>query len=84
MKAIITFFAAMLLSVTSFACEVCEKRQPKFLRGITHGGSPEGNLDYIMVSVTIIIVLATLFYSIKYLVSPGEKNADHIKKIIID
>jgi len=84
MKAILTVFAVMLLSITSFACEVCEKRQPKFLKGITHGGSPDGNLDYVMVSVTVIIVLATLFYSIKYLVKPGEESADHIKKIIID
>lgn len=84
MKVILTVFAAMLLSITSFACEVCEKRQPKFLSGISHGGGPEGNLDYIIVSATAAIVIATLFYSIKYLVSPDEKDADHIKNIIIN
>ncbi|MET1056151.1 MAG: hypothetical protein ABWY16_12655 [Pedobacter sp.] len=84
MKAILTSLAAMLLSLTSFACEVCEKRQPAFLRGITHGAGPEGKLDYVIVTVTILVVLATLFYSVKYLVRPREENGDHIKTLIID
>jgi len=84
MKAILTVLAAMLLSATSFACDVCEKRQPKFLRGITHGGGPEGNFDYVIVWATILIVVVTLFYSIKYLVRPREDGAGHIKTFIID
>lgn len=84
MKAIVTILAVMLLSTASFACDVCEKRQPKFLRGITHGGGPEGNLDYVIVWATILIVAVTLFYSIIYLVRPREESTDHIKTIIID
>lgn len=84
MKAIATTLAAMLLSLTSFACEVCEKRQPQFLRGIAHGGGPDGGLDYVIVWATILIVLATLFYAIKYLVRPREEHAGHIKLLVID
>jgi len=84
MQRLLTFLAAMLLAGTSLACDVCEKRQPKFLRGISHGGGPEGNLDYVIVWATIIVVLATLYFSIKYLVRPREKEADHIKLMAID
>lgn len=84
MKIVFTGFAAMLLSVTSFACEVCEKRQPKFLQGISHGAGPDGNLDYVIVWATILVVLATLYYSVKYLVHPKEKEAGHIKTMVID
>jgi len=84
MKAIITVLALLLLSNVSFACDVCEKRQPKFLRGIAHGGGPEGNLDYVIVWVTILIVVVTLIYSIIHLVRPGEESTDHIKTMIID
>jgi len=84
MKRVLTVLAAMLLAGTSFACDVCEKRQPKFLKGISHGGGPEGNIDYVIVWATILIVLATLYFSIQYLVRPKEKEADHIKLMVID
>lgn len=84
MKATLTFIAAMLLSFTSFACEVCEKRQPAFLKGIAHGGGPEGSMDYVIVWGMVLIVVATLFYSIKYLVRPRENGADHVKTLALD
>lgn len=84
MKKVLAIFVAMLLSGTSFACEVCEKRQPKFFKGITHGTGPDSNWDYLFVWATVLIVLVTLYYSIKYLVSPKEENASHIKTMILD
>jgi len=73
-----------LLQSVSWACPVCERQQPKVLRGITHGAGPESNIDYIIVWVTIVIVLITLFFSIKWLIKPGEHAEDHIKRFIIN
>ena len=73
----------LLLPVALFACPVCERNQPKILRGIVHGAGPESNWDYVSIWITIIIAAITLLYSIKWLVRPGEKNADHIKYSIL-
>lgn len=67
----------------SMACEVCEKNQPKITRGITHGSGPQSNWDWVIITIMVLITLLTLAYSIKYLVKPGEKNSDHIKKTIL-
>ncbi|MGY0039392.1 hypothetical protein [Pedobacter sp. NJ-S-72] len=69
--------------VSVFACPACEKQQPKLLRGITHGAGPDGNWDYAIITIAVIIVLFTLFYSVKWLVKPGEEAESHIKQIII-
>ncbi|MBX2935146.1 MAG: hypothetical protein KF825_12950 [Ferruginibacter sp.] len=81
-------YAATLLLLTIIemvqACPVCEKQQPAITRGITHGAGPQSNWDWIIVTVISIITLATLFYSVKFLVKPGEKNSNHIKNSILN
>ncbi|MCC7378864.1 MAG: hypothetical protein R2765_08140 [Ferruginibacter sp.] len=81
-------YAATLLLVTIIemvhACPVCEKQQPTITRGITHGAGPQSNWDWLIVTVISIITLATLFYSVKFLVKPGEKNSNHIKNSILN
>ncbi len=76
----------LLVSVSHIgnACPICDQRQPKLLRGITHGAGPESNWDYLIISVMGVIVLVTLFYSVKWLLAPGEKSASHIKRFILD
>ncbi len=74
----------LVFPLTGIACPVCDQRQPKLLRGITHGAGPESNWDYLIISVMGIIVLVTLFYSVKWLLAPGEKSASHIKRFILD
>ena len=74
----------LLTHVSSFACEVCEKRQPKALRGITHGAGPQSNWDYLIIAVVTLIVLLSLIYSVKYLIRPGEKHQEHIKHTILN
>ena len=69
--------------MVSFACPVCERNQPKVLRGIVHGAGPDSNWDYISIWMTILIALVALFFSIKWLIKPGEKNLDHIKYSIL-
>lgn len=77
-------FLLLLSPVWSWACPVCERQQPKLLRGIIHGVGPEDNTDYIIIGMVALSVLATLFFSIKMLVRPGEKSVDHIKRMVID
>ena len=74
--------AALLLPAALLACPVCEKRQPKLLQGITHGAGPESNWDYVIIGTTAAIVLASLYFSVKWLCKPGEAGNDHIKRII--
>ena len=78
----ILFF--ILISTPLLACDVCSKQQPRVLKNITHGAGPQGQEDYIILISAIIIVLFTLFFSIKYLVKPGEKSPQHVKNIVID
>lgn len=73
-----------LLFVSVQACPVCEKQQPKLLRGITHGAGPQSSWDYLIVWATVIIVAITLLLSVWYLVKPGEKNINHIKRVVIN
>ena len=77
-----SLLSSFIISAT--ACPACEKQQPKLLSGITHGTGPGGNLDYVIIFITVVIVLLTLFYSIKWLIRPGEQGKDHIKQIIIN
>lgn len=79
MKKVITTLILMLLQTAAFACPVCERNQPKILRGIVHGSGPDSNWDYVSIWITILIAVLTLFFSVKWLIKPGEKNLDHIK-----
>lgn len=69
---------------SAYACPGCEAQQPTFLRGITHGAGPGSKWDFLIVAVAIVIVLATLFFSLKWLLSPGEKSQEHIKRLVLN
>jgi hypothetical protein len=82
----ISVIALLLVSIANVvsACPVCERRQPEVLRGITHGAGPDNNGDYIIVGVIAVVVLITLYFSVKWLVRPGEGTSDHIKRSVLD
>ncbi|MEQ7799926.1 hypothetical protein ABDJ41_08925 [Pedobacter sp. ASV1-7] len=82
-KAFLTGFV-LLMYITAMACPVCEKQQPKLLKGITHGAGPDSNWDYVIISIMAVIVLFCLFFSVKWLIKPGEKSASHIKFSILN
>ncbi len=69
----------LIISLRAFACPICEKQQPKVLRGIVHGGVPDGNWDYVIVTSVAAITLVTLFFAVKWIIRPGEKDKNHIK-----
>lgn len=73
-----------LFSQVIWACPVCDKQQPKITLGLTHGAGPQSNWDWVIIAITAVLTLLTLVYSLKYLIKPGEKNHDHIKKSIIN
>ena len=81
-SSILFTLAALLLPAALPACPVCEKSQPKLLRGITHGAGPESNLDYVIIGITAAIVGISLYYSVKWLCKPGEAGNDHIKRSV--
>lgn len=83
MKRIVLTVFAMLPALFALACPVCEKQQPEILRGITHGAGPEDRWDYVIVWTMIAIVLVTLFFSVKWLIRPGEGSGNHIKRVIL-
>ncbi len=74
----------ILVATAAIACPVCERQQPEALRGILHGVGPDSRWDYLIVGAIAVIVLATLYFSIKWLVKPGEKSPDHIKRFIFN
>ena len=80
----ITVLIFVLNQVLVFACDACKLQQPKITQNFTHGVGPTSQWDWLIVAVITIITLATLFYAVKYLVKPGEKNKNHIKHIILN
>lgn len=84
MKKYALLIILLLTSKWGVACPVCEEQKPKILKGITHGAGPENNWDWVIVGITAVLVLATLFYTIKWLLKPGESSETHIKRLFID
>lgn len=76
--------AFLLVNGVVMACEVCKKQQPKILKGITHGAGPQSDWDYVVVWCMVLIVLVSLFYGIKWMLQPGEKDTEHIKRSIFN
>ncbi len=84
MKKLLVVVAILFIGPSVIACPVCERQQPEILKGIAHGSGPQNNWDYLIISVAALIVLVTLFYSIKWLVRPGEKSLTHIKHSVLN
>ncbi|MEO5905737.1 MAG: hypothetical protein ABIQ11_03370 [Saprospiraceae bacterium] len=76
----------ILLSVAEFvsACPVCERNQPKLLKGVVHGSGPDSQWDYVIMWAVLTITIVSLYLSVKWVIRPGEKNADHIKYSILN
>jgi len=83
MRALLTI-ALQLFALATWACDACQKQQPKLLKGITHGTGPQGEWDMPIIWVSAVIVVITLILAVKFLVKPNEKNADHIKRSILN
>jgi hypothetical protein len=82
-KIFLTVILACLRLIT-LGCPACQLQQPKILRGITHGTGPQHQWDMFIVWTAVAVVLFTLFFSIKWLIRPGEQGKDHIKRFILN
>jgi len=82
-KTLFTLFAGGI-RIMALACPACEAQQPRLLRGITHSTGPESRWDYLIVFAGLCIFLFTLFYSVKWLIRPGETDRHHIKHFILN
>ncbi|MDQ1149143.1 hypothetical protein [Sphingobacterium zeae] len=76
--------AALFATCVAKACPVCERNQPELFKGIAHGVGPENKWDYVVIAVVTVVVAITLFYSVKWLMQPGEKESSHIKRTILN
>lgn len=86
-KVIICTISSLILlsiSATNYACPVCERQQPKALQGIGHGVGPQDRLDYFIVGIAVLMVILTVFFSLAFLLRPGEKSQGHIKRFILN
>lgn len=83
-KTLISFLLFFISVFPALACEVCQRNQPKLLQDISHGTGPQAESDYYIIGGSVIIVLLTLIYSLKYLLKPGEQNPGHIKNLILN
>jgi len=48
-----------------------------------HHEGPRGPLDYVLVALAVVAVVAVTVLCLKYFARPGEKNPDHIKRRIL-
>lgn len=81
---LIAIFSLLVSISSALACEVCKQNQPKPLENITHGAGPQSDWDYVIIIVGIVIVSLTLFFSLKFLITPREKDPGHIKNIVVN
>lgn len=84
MKITFSIIFLMVSRLAAYSCPACKEQQPKILEGITHGTGPDSNWDYVIVWATVLIVLVTLFYTVKWLIKPGENSYDHIKRTVLN
>lgn len=84
MKKLITFTISGISSLAAIACPVCERNKKTALEKLSHGATPNGTWDYMIVGAITVIALVTLYLSIKWLIKPNEDNKDHIKYLFIN
>ncbi len=79
-----TLVIGLLITTRGYACPVCERNQPKLLKGVVHGAGPDSQWDYLIIGIIAIIVVLTLFFSVKWLIKPGERQHNHIKRTVLN
>ena len=82
----IAHFIVILLLLTggmASACPVCDRNQQGIMKGLGHGAGAESRWDYLIVGVIAVIVAVSLFFTVKWLLKPGETSGQHIKRMIL-
>lgn len=81
---LVAIIAMLSINASAWACPVCEKQQPKITLGLTHGAGPQSNWDWLIIGIISVVTLLTFIFSLKYLITPGEKDSEHIKQSILN
>ena len=81
---LLTLIILLLGSAWYRACDACKLQQPEITQELTHGTGPSSNWDWVIVIFIAVITPYTLFYSLKYLIKPGEKSSKHIKNTVLE
>ncbi len=84
MKRVAITILLLFVTLMSWACPVCERQQPKLLKGVIHGQGPNSKWDYLIICLFVLITIMALYYSIKWLIKPGEADTNHIKYSILN
>lgn len=84
LKAGVLMALLLIKNIQAIACEACKKQQPKLLQGVTHGGGPDSNWDYVIVAVMVVVTLYILVATVRCMLRPAEKDMQHIKRIILN
>jgi hypothetical protein len=84
MKTIYLIGVVLLLQLPVLTCPACKRQQPRLLQGITHGAGPDSQWDYVIVCVSLALTVLVLYYSVKWMIRPGEQAPDHIKQFILN
>jgi hypothetical protein len=83
-KAVAVLALLLMKNISAIACEACKKQQPKLLQGVTHGGGPDSNWDYVIVAVMVAVTLYVLVATLRCMFRPAEKDEQHIKRTILN
>lgn len=83
-KVIILVLLFSISSTALMACPVCERNQPKILRGVVHGQGADTQWDYLIIGIVAAIVLLAIYLTIKGLIRPGEQQTEHIKRTVLE
>lgn len=49
-----------------------------------HASAPDGPAEVIVVVIGVVITAVVLYLTLKYMIRPGEKGKDHIKRRIVN
>ena len=54
------------------------------MHDMSHMAGPQAAWEYVLVVVAVIIVVGVFYLAFKYFFKPGEQQADHIKRRILE
>jgi len=54
------------------------------MHDMSHLAGPQAAWEYVLVVVAVIIVVWVFYLAFKYIFKPGEEQADHIKRRILE
>jgi hypothetical protein len=83
LRAVLLPVGFTLFTLAARACEVCGAGQSNLFTEYTHGKTPGGAWDYVIVIAITLGTFSLLPCAVRCLRRPGESAPNHIKNVII-